>query len=203
MSCILYYSNFCEQSKKMLQVLSKTQNTNLHFICIDSRIKENGKTYIILKNQEKIILPQNVTHVPALLLLNQNYAVIFGDKIYDHLRPQHVQQTKVATKNHMEPVSQQDGFSTFGGFSSGIVSDSYSFLDQSESDLTTLGNGGLKQTHSYVTLAESMNLNIHLPQDNNSHKSNKMKAGDINMEDLQRRREEELNGIHQQQFRKY
>jgi hypothetical protein len=202
MSCILYYSNFCEQSKKMLQILSKNQNTNLHFICIDNRVKENGKTYIILKNQEKIILPQNVTHVPALLLLNQNYTVIFGDKIYDHLRPQQIQQTRTATKNHMEPVSQQDGFSTFSGFSSSIVSDSYSFLDQSESDLLTLGNGGLKQTHSYVTLGESMNLNIPLPQDNNSHKSNKMKDGDINMEELQRRREEELKGI-QQQFRKF
>jgi len=40
MSCILYYSKYCEISKKYLQILSKTNyQKEIHFICIDKRIK--------------------------------------------------------------------------------------------------------------------------------------------------------------------
>ena len=74
MSSIIYYSNFCEHSKKLLQGLSKSQvSKDIHFICIDNRIRENGKVFIQLQNGQKIIMPENVTKVPALLLLNQNY----------------------------------------------------------------------------------------------------------------------------------
>ena len=61
MSCILYYSKYCEISKKYIQVLSKSQSQNkIHFICIDKRIKdENNKTYIVLENGQKIILPES------------------------------------------------------------------------------------------------------------------------------------------------
>jgi hypothetical protein len=195
MSSILYYSNFCEPCKKMLQIITKTKNDDMHFICIDNRVQQNGKTYIILQNQQRIIMPENVTRVPALLLLNQNYKVLYGDDIYAHLRPQQTQQTKVATKNNMEPVTFQDGFSTFGGFSSGIVSDSYSFLDQSDTELRVSGNGGLRQMHNYVTLSESMNVSMNLPQDDHDYKSNKMKEGDVSIEALERRRKEELDGL--------
>ena len=49
MSSILYYSNFCEHSKKLLQGLSKTKvSKDVHFICIDKRVKEgDGKIYIV------------------------------------------------------------------------------------------------------------------------------------------------------------
>ncbi len=198
MSCILYYSNFCEPSKKLLQTVTKTQNTNnIHFICIDKRVKDqNGKTYIVLQNGQKIIMPENVKRVPALLLLNQNYKVIYGDEIYSHLRPQVDTQIKQATKNNMEPVHFQDGFSAFGGFGGGsIVSDNYSFLDQSDADLSVKGNGGLRQMHSYVTLNDSMNLTMKLPQDDHEYKADKIKEGEMSVEALQRRREEELSNV--------
>jgi arsenate reductase-like glutaredoxin family protein len=77
MSSILYYSKYCEVSKKYLQLLSKSNvQKDVHFICIDKRIKDsNNKTYIVLDNGQKIILPENVTRVPALLLLNKGYFV--------------------------------------------------------------------------------------------------------------------------------
>ena len=61
MSSILYYSNFCEHSKKLLQSLSKTNiQKDIHFICIDKRVKDaNNKIYIILENNQKIIMPEN------------------------------------------------------------------------------------------------------------------------------------------------
>ena len=198
MSCILYYSNFCEPSKKLLQTVSKTQNVNnIHFVCIDKRVKDsNGKVFIILQNGQKLIMPENVTRVPALLLLNQNYKVIYGDDIYKHFRPQVAQQVQQATKNNMEPINFQDGFGAFGGFSSGgIVSDNYSFLDQSDTELGVKGDGGLRQMHNYVTLNESMNLSMKLPQDDIEYNTDKLKEGELSVEALQRRRDEDLANI--------
>jgi hypothetical protein len=197
MSCILYYSNFCEPSKKLLQTITKTQNTNnIHFICIDKRVKDaSGKVFIVLQTGQKIIMPENVTRVPALLLLNQNYKVIYGDDIYKHLKPQVNEEIKQATKNNMEPINFQDGFGAFGGFSGGIVSDNYSFLDQSDTDLGVKGNGGLRQIHNYVTLNESMNLTMKLPQDDHDYKTDKIKEGEMSVEALQRRRDEDIANI--------
>jgi len=195
MSTILYYSNFCEPSKKLLQTVTKTQNTNnIHFICIDKRVKDaNGKIFIVLQNGQQILMPENVTRVPALLLLNQNYKVIYGNDIYNYLKPQATQEIKQATKNNMEPINFQDGFKSFGGFSGGIVSDNYSFLDQSDSELSVKGDGGLRQIHNYVTLNESMNLSMKLPQDDVEY--NKIKEGELSVEALQRRRDEEVANI--------
>ncbi len=40
MSCILYYSNQCEKSKKTLQSLARgSAQKDVHFMCIDKRIK--------------------------------------------------------------------------------------------------------------------------------------------------------------------
>jgi hypothetical protein len=197
MSCILYYSNYCEPSKKILQTVTKTQNAkDIHFICIDKRVKDsNGKVYIVLQNGQKIIMPENVTRVPALLLLNQNYRVIYGDDIYKHLKPQVQQQVKEATKNNMEPVNFQDGFGSFSGFGGGIVSDNYSFLDQSDTELSVKGGGGLRQIHNYVTLNDSMNLSMKLPSDDVEYNTDKLKEGELSVESLQRKREEDLANI--------
>jgi hypothetical protein len=148
MSCILYYSKYCDVCKKYLQLLSKTNTQDIHFICIDKRVKDsNNKTYIILENGQKIILPENISKVPALLLLNQGYQVLYGEQILNHLKPRQHEEVRVATQNNMEPMA----FSLGGGFGS-IVSDQYSFLDQDPDDMKADGNGGMRQMHNYVDL---------------------------------------------------
>ena len=149
MSCILYYSKYCEVCKKYLQILSKSQaQKDIHFICIDKRVKdESGKTYIILENGQKIILPENVNRVPALLLLANGYQVLYGEQILEHLKPRQEVELRQATQNNMEPSA----FSFGGGFSN-IVSDQYSFLDQAPEELEAKGNGGMRQMHNYVDL---------------------------------------------------
>jgi hypothetical protein len=150
MSCILYYSKYCEVSKKYLQLLSKSNSQDIHFICIDKRIKEsNNKTYIILENGQKIILPENITRVPALLLLNKGYEVLYGEQILEYLKPKQQQELRKATENNMEPMAFSLG--SGGGFGD-IVSDHYSFLDQAPEDLKADGNGGMRQMHNYVDL---------------------------------------------------
>ena len=149
MSCILYYSKYCEVCKKYLQILSKSPaQKDIHFICIDKRVKdESGKTYIILENGQKIILPENVNRVPALLLLANGYQVVYGEQILEHLKPRQEVEVRQATQNNMEPSA----FSFGGGFSN-IVSDQYSFLDQAPEELEAKGNGGMRQMHNYVDL---------------------------------------------------
>jgi len=151
MSCILYYSKYCEVSKKYLQLLSKSDSQkDIHFICIDKRVKDsNNKTYIILENGQKIILPENITKVPALLLLTQGYQVLYGDQILQHLKPRQQQEIRVATKNNMEPMAFS--LSSSGAFGD-IISDQYSFLDQDPDELKADGNGGMRQMHNYVDL---------------------------------------------------
>ena len=165
MSCILYYSKYCEVSKKYLQLLSKSNiQSDIHFICIDKRVKDsNNKTYIILDDGQKIILPENITKVPALLLLNQGYQVLYGDQILEHLKPKQHQEVKQATQNNMEPMA----FALGGGGSFGdIVSDQYSFLDQDPDELKADGNGGMRQMHNYVDLNTAFNGQVYNPETN-------------------------------------
>ncbi len=194
MSTILYYSNFCNHSKSLLQQLSKTDVAKeVHFICIDNRVKDqSGKTLIVLQNGEKIVMPPNVTKVPALLLLKENYRVVYGDDITKYLKPRQVEVIKQATFNNMEPMAF-----AFGGFSTGIASDNYSFLDMAAEDLTTKGNGGMRQMHSYSTIHE--NFTIPTPDEGGQYTSSsdlgKIKDSDKMMEQYQRQRDNDIQNI--------
>jgi hypothetical protein len=193
MSSILYYSNFCEPSKKLLQTVTKQNTKDIHFICIDKRVKDpSGKIFIVLQNGQKIVMPENVTRVPALMLLNQNYKVLYGDEIYAYFKPIQEVQVRQATQNNMVPTSFD--YDCFSGFGTGIISDSYSFLDQNDEDLSTKGNGGVRQMHSYVGLNNAFGISMNLPNDDVEYKSNK-KDGEKSMEDLIKQREMDLKGV--------
>jgi hypothetical protein len=191
MSSILYYSKFCDHSNKLLQTLSKTNvQKDIHFICIDKRVKDtNGKMFIVLENGQKIIMPENVNRVPALLLLNQGYQVLYGESILNHLKPKQEAAVKKATQNNMEPMA----FSFGGGGFSDIVSDSYSFLDQGAEELEAKGNGGMRQMHNYVDLNYSDNIST--PADEHEYKNSNKISGDLTVEQLQQQRESELQKI--------
>lgn len=188
MSTILYYSNYCEHSKKLLQSLSKLNiHQDIHFICIDKRVKDtNGKMFIVLENGQKIIMPENVNRVPALLLLNQGYQVLYGESILQHLKPKQEVAVRQATQNNMEPMA----FSFGSGFGD-VVSDQYSFLDQDPESLKAAGNGGLRQMHNYV------DINYRDPVTNNAgedKKTSRMPQG-ITIEQLQQQRDAEIKRI--------
>ena len=189
MSTILYYSNFCNHSRNVVQMLSKNDNRNdIHFICIDKRTKEGEKTFILLENNQKIILPNTVTRVPALLLLNQGYSVIFGEDILAHFKPKEQLQIKQATQNNMEPMAF-----TFAN-SGSIVSDQYSFLDMDADALTTQGNGGMRQMHNYVDLNMQNAMDQHYPQEEFDKKAHKI-SENVTIEQLQQQRENEFKRI--------
>jgi hypothetical protein len=191
MSTILYYSKFCEHSNKLLQTLSKAgAQKDIHFICIDKRVKDsNNKMFIVLENGQKIIMPENVNRVPALLLLNQNYQVLYGEAILNHLKPKQEVAVRQATQNNMEPMA----FSFGGGGFGDIVSDAYSFLDQGSEELQAKGNGGMRQMHNYVDLNYSDNIST--PSDDHDYKGSNKISGDLTIEQLQQQRESELQKI--------
>lgn len=189
MSSILYYSNFCEHSKKLLQSLSKYElKKDIHFICIDKRVKEGSKTFIVLLNGQKIIMPDNVTKVPALLLLDQNYKVLYGELITDYFKPKQQLAVKQATNNNFEPSS----FSFGGGGSVGIMSDNYSFLDMDSTSLSATGNGGLRQMHNYIGFSDAFQITT--PVDEYDYKTTKI-SEDLTIEKLQNEREKDLQNI--------
>lgn len=189
MAAILYYSSFCEHSKKLLQTLSKTQiNKDFHFICIDKRVKgTDGKLYVVLESGQKIVMPESVTKVPALLLLADNYKVLYGDSIYHYMKPKQEAVTKVATANNMEPQAFALG---------SVASDQYSFLDMGSEELEAKGDGGLRQMHNYVSLNYSDQITS-TPSDDHEYKA--PKGGDMTIEKLQAKRDADFSVYNNQQ----
>jgi len=190
MSSILYYSNFCEHSKKLIQTLSKTNvSKDIHFICIDKRVKDsNNKVFIVLENGQKIIMPENINRVPALLLLTQGYEVLYGESILNHLKPKQEVAVRQATQNNMEPMA----FS-FGGGLGDVISDQYSFLDQGSEELEAKGNGGIRQMHNYVDLNYSDKITT--PADEHDYKGSNKISKDLTVEQLQQQRDTDLQKL--------
>lgn len=185
MSAILYYSNFCQHSKSLLQQVGKIQiPKDIHFICIDKRINEGKNIYIILENGQKIIMPETLQKVPALLLLNNNYNILYGNAILQYFKP--IKETAVlqATHNNIEPLAFSLGG---GGF--GIVSDNYSFLDMDSNELSAKGDGGIRQMHNYVNL--NHNDKISTPEDDINYKGSKLPVG-LTIDQLIEQRNKEI-----------
>lgn len=163
---ILYYSNYCENCKKLLQVLSRSQlNEDYHFLCIDKRIQmPDGGVMLLIKNGQQVLLPPSITKVPALMLVNNGFHVLFGDQIYQHIQPKEKELQKKSTNNQGEP----NAFSFAGLSQSGITSDQFSFLDMNADDLLAKGAGGTRQMYNYVNIAEDSTMGIETPPDNYS-----------------------------------
>jgi hypothetical protein len=194
MSCIIYYSNLCEKSKAVLTALSKSQVSNdIHFLCIDKRVKSGtGAWHILTESGEKVLLPPQVNRVPALLLLNKGHQVLYGDQILQHFQPKNVALNNEATGFNGEPNAFALGRESMGsGF--GVASDNYSFLDQSPDELSAKGNGGMRQLYNYATI--DIVDKIETPPDTYSPD----KVGSVSMEQLQQKRQLEIQNQPQQQ----
>ena len=188
MSTILYYSNFCEHSKKLLQTISKqNMQKDIHFICIDKRVKEGNKMFIVLENGQKIVMPENVSRVPALLLLTQGYRVLYGEAILQHMKPVQEVAVRKATQNNLEPLA----FSFGGG--SAVASDHYSFLDMDADSLKATGNGGMRQMHNYVDLNYADQIST--PVDETEYKKVARMPEGLTVEQLQEQRNSDLTKI--------
>ena len=186
MSSILYYSNFCDKSKKILQTLAKSNiKEELHYLCIDKRVKSpTGSWYIVLENGENIIMPPQVNRVPALLLMKQGHQVLYGDQILSHLQPKDTAINMAATNNNGEPSPFSLNNDCIGGF--GVASDTFSFWDQSSDDLSAKGNGGMRQLYNYATI--DSDIRIDAPKEDYTPD----KIGSVSLENLQQKRNTDI-----------
>ena len=189
---VLYYSNYCEKCKEILPVLAQSQaKKDIHFVCIDNRIKkEDNCIYIILENQKELILPPNITKVPALLLLNRGSQVLFGKQILEHIQPRQMENNSRDSFIPREPIA----FSLNDINNFGVMSDNYSFLDQSVDSLSAKGDGGLRQLRNNVTLEYTDN--IETPPDD--YVPNKVDSGSLEKAKAER---DSLISQQQQQLR--
>jgi hypothetical protein len=186
MSSILYYSNFCDKSKKILQTLAKSNiKEELHYLCIDKRVKSStGSWYIVLENGENIIMPPQVNRVPALLLMKQGHQVLYGDQILSHLQPKDTAINMAATNNNGEPSPFSLNNDCIGGF--GVASDSFSYWDQSSDELSAKGNGGMRQLYNYATI--DSDIRIDAPKEDYTPD----KIGSVSLENLQQKRNTDI-----------
>lgn len=105
MSAILYYSKHCKNCDKILSELSQSKvQDDIHFVCVDKRARlENGQTCVVLETGEHVVLPEQITRVPALLLLQENNRILFGNDIYDVVSRSVQHEKHAATNGYGEP----------------------------------------------------------------------------------------------------
>ena len=178
----LYYSKYCKYSAVILEELNKCGlQTEFNYICIDSRTLKDNVFYIHLLDGTEKLLPPMINRVP-ILLLKPNYEILSGNQILDYIKPQskHIEQEKTMLVN--EPTEY-----SLGNTMSGVVSDSYSFLDMSPDDLSAKGNGGTRQLYNYSSLNESSG-SIQTPV----LEDKKLKL-DYSIEQLEKKRNDEIH----------
>jgi hypothetical protein len=186
---ILYYSNYCVHSKKILQYLAKESLTNqLNCICIDKRTRDTktGQIYIILENGKQLMMPPNVHSGPAMLLVKENFRVILGEEIIQYLQPKVKKQTAIATQNQGEPMGYMLNQSNNG---MSIVSEQFTYYNMSPEELSAKGKGAGRQMYNYVS-ANDETYTIPTPPDN--YRPDKL-SGDVTLDSLQNQRNEEIN----------
>ena len=159
MSNILYYSNYCDKCKDILRTVGNSEiKKDIHFVCIDKRFRDSqsGAIYVILENQQKIVLPPQVQKVPAMLLLKEGNRVIFGTEITNKIKPKNDLVDARATGFNGEPMAFSLGNDNIGGF--GVASDNFSYWDQGSDELLAKGNGGTRQMYNYATVNQTSNI---------------------------------------------
>ena len=142
----LYFSKYCKHSSKLLEDLNQLgMGKKFNYISIDKRFVKQNVTYILNPDGTSFPLPPMINRVPVLLL-KPNHEILVGDQILEYVKPQvkNIDEEKSMLFNEPNPYM-------FKG-DRGVVSDEFSFLDSSVSELSAQGNGGMRQTYNYATL---------------------------------------------------
>lgn len=184
---ILYYSNYCKHSQELLKLLQKESLIdNLELINIDYRYMKGNITYLKLPNNQSFPLPPMINCVPTLCLM-PNYEILSGSKIVNFFKPIHENIDQERNSINMEPNPYCLDKETIGSY--GVSSDSFSFYDSNEHDLSASGNGGIRQMYNYASFQGNN-------QDENSivtpMDQGREKKINISLEQLQQRRNMEI-----------
>lgn len=153
MNNVLYYSNYCEYSKKIITHFSRsTIKDNTYFICVDKRCNKGEETYIILENGKDVPLPKVVQSVPSLIICSRGNMLLQGDQIYNYINYYKKQDTPLD-----EPQCFSQQYDSF-------ASDNFSFIDADPNEMNAQGNAGIMQMHNFVSYDYMDNINT--PEEN-------------------------------------
>jgi hypothetical protein len=164
---ILYYSNYCPNSQKVIQYISKNALIDkINAICIDKRVidKNTGQIYVQLENGKKIMLPPNVHSVPSLLIIKNNYSAIFGGEIIQYFDSAFAK-NQTANNPRMQQNQEPVGI-TLQPSSAGvsILSEQYTMYDLTPDDLSAKSRSAKRPMYNYVS-ANHESYNIPTPPD--------------------------------------
>lgn len=155
---ILYYSNFCPNSQKVIQYISKAGLIDkINAISIDKRSVDpkTGQVQIQMENGKKVLLPPNIHSVPALLVVKRNYSAIFGPEIIKHFEPAVLAKMKQANSIAGEPI----GISLTGTTGNmNIVSEQYTLYDLTPDELSAKGTGGRRPMYNYTSVDQTFTI---------------------------------------------
>jgi hypothetical protein len=188
---ILYYSNYCKHSQKLLQTLAKVNMADkINFVCIDKRTKDpkTNQSYVVLENGGKVILPPNIHNVPSLLLIKQKYKILLGDDILKHLHPQMKKEADRSVNYAGEPQGYFLGVSAGG---TNIMSEQYTYYNLSPEELSAKGRGGRRQMYNYVSVNDDLQF---IPTPPDTYRPDKIST-DVTLENLQQKRLDEITQI--------
>lgn len=186
---ILYYSNYCPHSQKILQFIAKNHIIDkMNCICIDNRKRDadNNQMYIILENGKRVIMPPNVHSVPALLQVKRNYSVILGDDIIKYFGAQVSTMKEEAVQDTGgEPL----GISlNYAAGNSNITSEKYTSYGMTPEELSAKGTGATRQMYNYVPATHN-GMFINTPQD--TYRPDKV-ASNVTVDVIQQQRNSEV-----------
>lgn len=185
---ILYYSNYCSNSQKVVQYISKSGLVDsINAICIDKRIvdKNTGQIYVQLENGKKIMLPPNVHSVPSLLIKKNNYSAIFGQDIIKYFEPAVLEKTRSAQQLNGEPIGISLVPSSAGV---SIMSEQYTMYDLTPDDLSAKSRSEKRPMYNYVS-ANHESYKIPTPPD--TYRPDKI-GGSVSVESLTQQRNNEI-----------
>ena len=138
-----------------------------------------------MENGSKEIMPPTLHSVPALLLVNDRYRIIFGDEITKHFHPQLINKQGALSHGQGEPMAFQLNKSNGG---TNIVSEAFTFYNAPHEELSAKGDGPSRQMYNYVTTDNDL-FSIETPDD--SYKPDKV-SEHITTDNLQQQRIDEL-----------
>lgn len=165
---IFYYSNYCSHSQKALNLLVKGGLADeIRFICIDKRSRDptTNQLFIINDNGDRLLMPPNLHSVPALMLIKEQYRLIYGNEIAKHYEPRIVNEKMAATNFNGEPMGMSLGNmnSNFGNTLGDSYKPQYEIMTpplENVSNKIKMGEGGILSQYENERKAMDEQLGI-------------------------------------------
>ena len=197
---ILYYSNMCKHSQKVVQFVVSNQLTDqLSCICVDKRKRDanNNQTMVILENGKTVMLPPNLQSIPAVLCVKRNYTLVLGtDPIIEYLQEKFsTKYTNMQFENPHNPTNNQRAQQrdpmgmTLDGLTmnSNIRSEPYTSYSMTTDDLSAKSTSQNRPLHHYTSVHDEFSI----PTPEDTYRPDKV-SSNVTIDVLQQQRNVEV-----------